>query len=217
MARRGRVAGLLVAGALVVGCGGSEDETTVATETAGETGCTAVESPVPRDVSLKAPRAKKPTAAGVEFETNCGDFSVRFAGGSPRTAASVQFLAEQRAYDSTPFHRISTELGIVQGGDPQGDGLGGPGYTIDEPPPFDLSYTRGTVAMAKSPAEPIGRAGSQFFVVYKADAGLPPEFAVLGEVSSGIETIDRIAALAEDPDGPPAIPVVIERARPFGG
>ena len=54
---------------------------------------------------------------------------------------------------------------MIQGGDPLGNGTGGPGYSVDEKPPANLSYTKGTVAMAKSSAEPPGRSGSQFFVV----------------------------------------------------
>ena len=74
-------------------------------------------------------------------------------------------------YDGTAFHRIVPDF-VIQGGDPLGDGTGGPGYFVDEPPPADTEYTRGTVAMAKSQVEPPGRSGSQFFVVVGADAAL---------------------------------------------
>ena len=76
---------------------------------------------------------------------------------------------------------------MIQGGDPNGDGTGGPGYFVDEPPPQDLTYTKATVAMAKTEAEPPGRSGSQFFVVTApADAGLPPDYALLGTRHRGL-------------------------------
>ena len=72
---------------------------------------------------------------------------------------------------------------MIQGGDPTGTGTGGPGYTVTEPPPQDTTYAKGLVAMAKTAVEPPGASGSQFFVVTApADAGLPPDYAVLGEV-----------------------------------
>ena len=78
---------------------------------------------------------------------------------------------------------------MIQTGDPKGDLTGGPGYFVDEPPPQDLSYTRGTVAMAKTAAEPPGRSGSQFFVVTAADAGLSPDYALLGKVTKGFDVV----------------------------
>ena len=112
---------------------------------------------------------------------------------------------------------------MIQGGDPLGSdpqkaGTGGPGYFVDEPPPGNLSYTEGTVAMAKSAAEPIGRSGSQFFVVVAADAGLTPDYALVGEVSEGMDVVQAISELGvEGSDGPPSTPVVIESATPVGG
>ena len=99
---------------------------------------------------------------------------------------------------------------MIQGGDPLGNGTGGPGYSVDEPPPANLAYTRGVVAMAKSTAEPAGRSGSQFFVVTNADAGLPPQYALLGRLSEGLETVQRIAAVPTRFDEQPRKPVVID-------
>ena len=77
----------------------------------------------------------------------------------------------------------------------------------------NTEYTRGTVAMAKTEVEPSGRSGSQFFVVYAADAGLQPQFALLGKVTQGFDVVERIAEL-RDPgseSGAPRAPVVIDR------
>ena len=115
---------------------------------------------------------------------------------APKTANSFAFLAEEGFYDDLDFHRIVPEF-VIQGGDPLGTGTGGPGYSVDEKPPANLAYTKGTVAMAKSSAEPPGRSGSQFFVVTGADAGLPPEYALVGKVSEGIDVVERIGNLGD--------------------
>ena len=91
---------------------------------------------------------------------------------------------------------------MIQGGDPLGNGTGGPGYSVDEKPPANLAYTKGIVAMAKSAAEPPGRSGSQFYVVTGADAGLPPEYALVGKVSEGLDVVERIGELGTPTERP---------------
>jgi cyclophilin family peptidyl-prolyl cis-trans isomerase len=98
---------------------------------------------------------------------------------------------------------------VIQGGDPTQTSAGGPGYSTVDVPPSDAVYTKGVVAMAKTGAEPPGTAGSQFFVVTADDAGLPPDYAIVGEVTDGLDTVERIDALGVG-DGPPSQPVVIE-------
>ena len=85
---------------------------------------------------------------------------------------------------------------MIQGGDPNGDGTGGPGYKTRDVPPDDVVYSEGVVAMAKGGPEPAGTAGSQFFVVTAPDAGLPADYAVLGKVVRGMEVVKRIEAQA---------------------
>ena len=152
--------------------------------------------------------------ATATVETSCGTFEIELdTEESPKTANSFAFLAEEGLYDDTWFHRIVTDA-FIQGGDPLGDGTGGPGYSIQEEPPADTSYLRGIVAMAKTRVDPPGTLGSQFFVVAQADAGLPPDYAVLGQVTEGIGVVARIAALgdpASGPDGVPLEPVTIDR------
>jgi cyclophilin family peptidyl-prolyl cis-trans isomerase len=99
---------------------------------------------------------------------------------------------------------------VIQGGDPTGTGAGGPGYQTVDPPPADAAYVQGVVAMAKTEVEAPGTAGSQFFVVTGADIGLPADYAVVGTVTAGLETVLAIEALGTG-DGPPSQPVVIER------
>ncbi len=99
---------------------------------------------------------------------------------------------------------------MIQGGDPTGTGSGGPGYQTVDVPPSDAGYTEGVVAMAKAGFEAPGTSGSQFFVVTGPDAGLPPEYAIVGEVTEGLDTVLAIDELGVG-DGPPSQPVVIER------
>jgi cyclophilin family peptidyl-prolyl cis-trans isomerase len=149
-------------------------------------------------------------------ETSCGAFEIALdTGRAPKTTSSFAYLARQGAYDHTLFHRIVPGF-VVQGGDPTGTGSGGPGYFVDEPPPRNLSYTQGVVAMAKSPAEPPGRSGSQFFIVTEPDAGLTPDYALIGRVSSGYDAVQRIEQLGT-PDGEPKAPVVIDKITIRGG
>lgn len=201
----------VVAAILIGRSGGDDDEST----TASAGGCEQVDDPQPKQVSFKAPKQvlTKGESATVVVETSCGSFEIALdTERAPKTANSFAFLAEEGVYDDTPFHRVVPEF-VIQGGDPEGSGSGGPGYSVDEKPPANLAYTKGVVAMAKSAAEPPGRSGSQFYVVTSADAGLPPEYALVGRVSEGFETVARIEALGvPGKDGPPKQTVVIEKA-----
>ena len=205
---------LVIAVVAVILLAGGDDEDD-ATAGGDAPDCESVEPAGAKDVDLPRPDASKPTVDAVTIDTNCGSFTITLdAERAPKTAASFQYLAEEGAFDGTPFHRIVPGF-VIQGGDPNGDGTGGPGYSITEKPPGGLVYSRGTVAMAKTDAEPPGTSGSQFFVVSaEADAGLPPDFALVGEVTEGIDVVERIEALA-DPSGAseePVSPVVIEAA-----
>jgi cyclophilin family peptidyl-prolyl cis-trans isomerase len=115
-------------------------------------------------------------------------------------------------FDGLTFHRIVPGF-VIQGGDPEGNGMGGPGYSTVDAPPADTRYEKGLVAMAKTQAEPAGTAGSQFFVVTGADVGLPPDYAVLGRVTKGIDVVEKIGKLgnAADPTGQPTEPIKIEK------
>jgi cyclophilin family peptidyl-prolyl cis-trans isomerase len=142
--------------------------------------------------------------------TSCGDFEITLdARRAPRTGGSFLFMAKQGLYDHTTFHRIVPNF-VIQGGDPKGNGTGGPGYSVVEAPPRGLRYTQGVVAMAKTQFERPGTSGSQFFVVTAQDAGLPPEYALLGRVTGGQAAVDRIAAAATDKTEQPLQPIVID-------
>jgi cyclophilin family peptidyl-prolyl cis-trans isomerase len=143
------------------------------------------------------------------LETNKGSFTIELDQKlAPNTVKSLVKLAKDGFFDGTKFHRVVPGF-VIQGGDPTGTGTGGPGYSTVDAPPSDAAYTRGVVAMAKTPTEPPGTAGSQFFVVTGEDIGLPPEYAIVGKVTDGMKTVDAIEALGTG-DGPPSTPVVIE-------
>ena len=227
-----RLTRLLVLLALVLAlglaaCGGDDEaasgDTTAAatTETTGDTstgdsspaGCEDVEAPEPKPDGGESPPEDDldaDTTYRLEVETSCGSFTVTLDQElAPKTAASLVSLAENGFFDGTTFHRVVPGF-VIQGGDPTGTGSGGPGYQTVDVPPDDAGYTQGVVAMAKAGFEAPGTAGSQFFVVTGADVGLPPEYAIVGEVTEGLETVLAIDRLGVA-DGPPSQPVVIER------
>jgi peptidyl-prolyl cis-trans isomerase B (cyclophilin B) len=190
----------------------SDDGTTASSSTQAKAGgCEEVEAPQPKNVSFKAPKEvlAPGEAATAVVKTNCGTFEIELdTERAPKTANSFAFLAEEGFFDDLTFHRVVPGF-VIQGGDPEGSGLGGPGYTVDEEPPPNLSYTKGVVAMAKSEADPPGRSGSQFYVVTAPDAGLPPEYALVGRVTEGYDVVAEIEKLGGS-DEKPTQPVVME-------
>ena len=199
---------------LVAGCGGGGGENSTAAQLPA--GCGQVQELAPKDVHLPRPTSNLGGPATATVTTSCGSFTIALdVARAPKTASSFAYLARRRVYNDTPFHRIVPGFEI-QGGDPTGTGGGGPGYFVDEPPPRNLSYTQGIVAMAKTPAEPPGRSGSQFFVVTVPDAGLTPDYALVGRVSSGFDVVERIEQFGT-PSGTPKAPAVIRRVTVQGG
>ena len=169
-------------------------------------------SPCPtigRQVTFPLLDGSKTTTVGVL--TNFGRFDIRLdVKDSPCTTSSFAALVRKGFFDGTHFHRIVPGF-VIQGGDPTGTGKGGPGYTVRDVPPADATYTKGVVAMAKTGAEPSGTSGSQFFVVTAADAGLPPQYAILGTVTKGLRVVDRIGKLGNPATERPTRKVVIQR------
>jgi len=219
-----QAAPLLLAGAaLLAGCGSSDSEQTTParTETAPEQapqsatapqGCKEVKAPAARESGgEKKPTTKLSTSSppSLTFETNCGSFTIKLdPKASPKAAASVASLARKGFYDNTVFHRIVPGF-VIQGGDPTAMGTGGPGYTTVDPPPNGTAYTKGVVAMAKTMDEPPGAAGSQFFIVTGDRLALPPDYAVIGEVTDGKDVVERIGMLGDPATEQPTETVVV--------
>jgi peptidyl-prolyl cis-trans isomerase B (cyclophilin B) len=184
-------------------------------------GCKAVAPPGPspnptRRLSRKRLSVKRRYIA--VLQTNCGTIRILLAvRRAPKTTSSFAGLVRNGFYDGLTFHRIAKPGGndyVIQGGDPRGDGNGGPGYSVVEKPSKRTRYVRGVVAMAKTATEAPGTSGSQFFIVTAKDTPLPPEYAILGRVVGGDKVVRRIARLATDPVSEmPVDPVVMRRVR----
>ena len=130
---------------------------------------------------------------------------------APCTVGSFAFLAEQKYFDGTSCHRLTTKgIFVLQCGDPTGTGSGGPGYSFADENLTGATYKAGTVAMANGGP---GTNGSQFFLVYK-DTQLPPSYTPFGTITKGLDVIVKVAAGgANSPkgDGKPKLPVTISK------
>lgn len=185
-------------------------------------------TPEPAAKQVKPPRTGKvptdPAQVSASMVTNQGHIGLMLANNeSPCTVNSFASLIGQKYFDNTKCHRLTTSpgLGVLQCGDPKGEGTGGPGYQFaneyptDQYPPNDpkaqepVVYPRGTLAMAN--AGP-GTNGSQFFLVYR-DSQLPPQYTVFGTIQpDGLATLDKIAkagVAGGGEDGAPATEVTI--------
>jgi peptidyl-prolyl cis-trans isomerase B (cyclophilin B) len=183
----------------------------------------------PAAKAVKPPRSGKvptdPAQVSASMATSQGNLGLMLANNeSPCTVNSFASLVGQKYFDNTKCHRLTTSesLGVLQCGDPKGDGTGGPGYQFANEYPTDqyqpndpklrepVLYPRGTLAMAN--AGP-GTNGSQFFMVYK-DSELPPQYTVFGTIQpDGLAVLDKIAKAGVNgggEDGAPASEVVIK-------
>jgi peptidyl-prolyl cis-trans isomerase B (cyclophilin B) len=212
----------------VAGCGSSDDPepevASTATASAAATaepaneflpeGCEDVEQPPQKPIGeMKAPKEKlsRSKTYTATIDTTCGTIEVALdAKRAPVTGGSFKYLADQGFFDGLTFHRIVADF-VIQGGDPNGDGSGGPGYSVEEAPPEDLKYEEGVVAMAKTGTEPTGTSGSQFFIVTGPSAlSLTPDYALLGKVTKGLDVAKKISTIPSDQSsGQPAAVVVI--------
>jgi cyclophilin family peptidyl-prolyl cis-trans isomerase len=151
--------------------------------------------------------------------TDVGTFTIGLARGNPEVVNSFVYLARYHYYRDLTFDRVIPGF-VVQGGDlhpptranPSPTGPQGPGYTVRGTVPKAGTYQVGTVAMAKTGSAPAGTAGAQFFVIVGPQGtSLPPDYTVLGHVTSGMKVVNRIAA-----DGGPqphGYPKVVHKMR----
>jgi cyclophilin family peptidyl-prolyl cis-trans isomerase len=153
---------------------------------------------------LTIDKGKKYTAT---LETSCGTIELElFPKEAPLAVNSFVFLAKKHFYDGLIFHRVVPNF-VIQGGDPQGTGKGGPGYSFKDELRNDLKYELGSLAMANSGPD---TNGSQFFIVAGSDGtSLPKNYTIFGKVKNGMSIVQRIDGLqttgpsdAEHPDQP---------------
>jgi peptidyl-prolyl cis-trans isomerase B (cyclophilin B) len=142
------------------------------------------------------------------MHTNHGPVEIEFFDeDAPKTVDNFRKLSADGFYDGLVFHRVIPDF-MIQGGDPSGNGTGGPGYTFeDEFNPHKI--VRGALAMANAGPN---TNGSQFFLVTVAEAPwLDGKHTVFGQVTGGMEAVDAIEALPTDARDKPTEPAVIER------
>jgi peptidyl-prolyl cis-trans isomerase B (cyclophilin B) len=187
----------------------------------GPVDCQYPPSPQPASRPVQPPPPGAAPTEGtvpVTFQTSVGAVPATLDRAvAPCTVASFLSLSQQGFYNDTPCHRLTTSpgLGVLQCGDPTGQGTGGPGYTIPDEVFPELTYGRGYLAMANTGAP--GSGGSQFFIVYGSAAALNsnPTYTVFGTISAeGLAVIDEVAragVVGGGEDGPPATPVQIQQ------
>ena len=136
-----------------------------------------------------------------DFKTNHGSFTIElFADKAPITVGNFRKLAESGFYDGTIFHRVIRGF-MIQGGDPEGTGMGGPGYGIkgefaQNGVQNDLKHTAGVLSMARSMMP--DSAGSQFFIMHKDAPHLDGAYAAFGKIIEGQDVVNAIAEVATD-------------------
>ncbi len=134
---------------------------------------------------------------------------------APITVENFKKLADEKFYDGLTFHRIIKGF-MIQGGDPEGTGMGGPGYTIkgeftSNGVQNDLKHTRGVLSMART-MDP-DSAGSQFFIMHQDAPHLDGEYAAFGKITEGLDVLDRIASVKTNWSDQPWEEQVIESIR----
>jgi peptidyl-prolyl cis-trans isomerase B (cyclophilin B) len=193
---------LLVVGMIVLLTGGEDEPPAAAPTPTGDGVCPAVTVSPPESPKTFPSVPPKSDAAGKTFnltlQTTCGDVTVALDGTkAPQAVSSLTYLAKQGFFDGTKCHRLTTEgIYVLQCGDPQGTGQGGPGYEFGpvENAPKDAIYPAGTIAMAR--AQSPDSQGSQFFLVYKDSEiakGDPNGYTVMGRITSGLDVVTKVA------------------------
>ena len=148
----------------------------------------------------------------IAIETNYGAIEfTTYDADAPKTVKNFIDLAQKGFYDGLTFHRVISGF-MIQGGDPNGNGTGGPGYKFeDEPNPqtdsYRAGYKRGVVAMANAGPN---TNGSQFFIMHQ-DYPLPNNYTIFGKVSKGQEVVDAIANVKTGANDMPVEKVVMKR------
>ncbi len=145
----------------------------------------------------------------VLLQTTMGDVKIElFDDRMPITTGNFRKLVETHFYDGTIFHRVIKSF-MIQGGDPEGTGHGGPGYTIKDELPSDNRNARGTISMANAGPN---TGGSQFFINVVDNARLDPKHPAFGRVVDGMEVVDAMSRAPTDDQDRPRTKVTIRKA-----
>lgn len=142
------------------------------------------------------------------FETSMGNFRVELAEDkAPQTSKNFITLVNKGFYNGLIFHRVIDDF-MIQGGDPKGNGTGGPGYTISDEFNSDLRHTEGVISMANAGPN---TGGSQFFITLKATPWLDNKHAVFGKVIEGMDVVKAIGKVKTSAQDKPVQDVVIKK------
>jgi len=204
--RRRLVATISIVGALVLAssaCGSSSKQSSSSVATTAHA-----------TLGTPPPITADPAENIVTLRTSEGTIVIRLDfDNAPKAAGNFATLVKKGFYDGLTFNRAAKDF-VIQGGDPKGDGSGGPGYSVPGETP-KYGYKLGSVAMAKTSVDPPGTSGSQFFIVTgRGGTELPPDSAIVGQVTRGLEVAKKIESYAPtDPpyDGKPTKKVTIAK------
>ena len=145
----------------------------------------------------------------VIFETNMGNITIELYDDMPITAGNFEKLVKSGFYDGVIFHRVIDKF-MIQGGDPTGTGMGGPGYKIEDEFTDHNSNNRGTISMANAGPN---TGGSQFFINIANNNFLDAKHPVFGEVIEGMDVVDKISKAKMDGNDKPSQDIIIKKAR----
>lgn len=169
-------------------------------------------SPESSPVSQQIINSTKNAMHNITIETNKGKIVFEtYDADAPKTVQNFITLAEKGFYNGIIFHRVIIDF-MIQGGDPTGTGMGGPGYKFEDElnpatPSYKAGYARGVVAMANSGPN---TNGSQFFIMHK-DVPLPHNYSIFGKVISGLEVVDAIASTNTNPSDRPISDIIMSK------
>ena len=152
---------------------------------------------------------KKPKRPVAHFETTMGNFDVElFYDLAPKTCRNFMDLADKKFYDGVIFHRVIDGF-MIQGGNPNGTGRGGPGYTIPDEFGPDLKHDApGILSMANAGPD---TGGSQFFITLAPTPWLDGKHAIFGKVTDGMDVVEAIGKAKTDAGDKPVTPIVINK------
>ncbi len=206
---------LIIICCLIISCGGPNKSATPPTKTDTQTEIPkAITSPTPQPESAISTE----TYAIISVksgEKSLGKIKIElFTQDAPQTCANFIKLAQQGFYNGLTFHRVIPGF-VVQGGDPKGDGTGGPGYTIPAEINPKFKHLKGTVATARLPdhVNPTkASSGSQFYICLAPTPHLDGNYTIFGQVVEGMDVVDKIATFPTDPrTNKPLTPIIMEK------
>jgi cyclophilin family peptidyl-prolyl cis-trans isomerase len=195
-------AAALIAAPVLAGCGSSDSASSTAAADTAASGAKTWSAPPKMSIDVNA-------AYTADLTTSEGDIQIALdPKQAPKTVNNFVFLAKQGFYDGVTFQRVIPDF-VIQGGDPQGTGQGGPGYQFEDELPKAGAYKVGSVAMANAGPN---TNGSQFFIIVGAQgAALPPAYSLFGKVTQGQDVADKISTMAAPGTETPDPPVTIEK------